>query len=198
MTTQLSSKKWLVAFFCTFVLLLALLVLFNFLIDPFGVFGDPLFDWYSYNATQNPRVAKIAYLDRHHDEYDSYIVGCSGSSSYPADLLNEYCGANFYNTIMYGADMLDIEQTCRYLIDNYTVKNIVLSLYLDNALFYDIEPNRLTLNMHQKASGGSKLSFYGRYLLLNPQFSIAKIRSKQSDTSLPQSFDVFDMLTGAY
>ena len=194
----MTSKKWLAAFFCTVALLLALMMLFNMLVDPFGVFGDAVFDWYSYDTTLNPRVAKIAYLDKHHDEYDSYIVGCSGSSSFPADRLDAYCGAKFFNMIMYGADMLDIEQTCRYLIDNYTVKNIVLSVYIDNALFYDIEPNRLTHNMHEKVSGGSRISFYGRYLMLNPQYSIAKIKSRQNDTYLPQAFDVFDMATGAY
>ena len=38
---------------------------------------------------------------------------------------------------MYGADMKDCEKIANYLIDNYTVKNLVLNVYLDNGLTYD-------------------------------------------------------------
>ena len=63
-------KKWLAAFFAFLALFCALIVAFNIAVDPFGVFGDKLFDYYSYNMTQNPRVAKIEYLDDNYEKYD--------------------------------------------------------------------------------------------------------------------------------
>ena len=46
---------------------LLLCVLINLLVDPFGVFGDRLLRWDSYDQTNNPRVAKLEYLERHHE-----------------------------------------------------------------------------------------------------------------------------------
>ena len=110
----MSFKKWIAVFISTVILVGALTAGFNALVDPFGIFGDVLFDWYAYDMTQNPRVAKIAYLDRHHEKYDSYIIGCSKTSSYSTEALNEYYGgASFYNMLMYGGDMYDIEMTAR-------------------------------------------------------------------------------------
>ena len=113
----MTSKKWLVMFAVTVLLIAVLLCTYNVLTDPFGVFGDPLMNWYSYNITNNPRAAKIAYLDEHYEDYDSYIIGCSSTSSFPVDAFNEYLDAKFYNLIMYGADMLDVEQTDDYIIE---------------------------------------------------------------------------------
>lgn len=47
----------------------------------------------------------------------------------PTESFNEMLNAKFYNLIMYGADMKDCEKIANYLIDNYTVKNLVLNVY---------------------------------------------------------------------
>ena len=65
------------------VLLLGLFPAINFLVDPFGVFGDPLFHWYGYNETNNPRVAKVAWLEEHKEDFDSYIIGESVAPGVP-------------------------------------------------------------------------------------------------------------------
>lgn len=194
----MSSKKWLIMFFLSIVLVFALLAGLNMLVDPFGVFGDILFDWHSYNVTMNPRIAKIEYLDEHYKEYDSYIIGCSATSSFPVEELNAYYDASFYNMIMYGADMEDVELTVAYMLENYHVENLILSVYIDNGVYYSVGEDTLTNNLHEKISGKSKLNFYSKYLFLNPRYAISKIQSKITDTYLPQPFDVFDTETGAY
>ena len=194
----MTSKKWIVVFFATILLLIMLLALFNLLVDPFGVFGDPIFNWYSYNMTMNPRVAKIAYINRNHERFDSFIIGSSGTSAFPTDMLNEHFDASFFNMFMYGSDMLHVEQTVRYLIDNFTVENLVLSVYIDSAIYFDTQHNHRTLKMHARTTGGSRLSFYRRFLIMDPQYSMDKIRSFRQRTYLPQSFNVFDTSTGAY
>ncbi|MBE6626272.1 MAG: hypothetical protein E7628_03685 [Ruminococcaceae bacterium] len=194
----MTSGKWIIMFVSTVLLIAILLCGFNILTDPFGIFGDPIMDWYSYNITNNPRAAKIAYLDKHHEEYDSYVIGCSSTSSFPVDALNKYLDANFYNLIMYGADMLDVEQTVDYIIENYTVKNIVLNVYIDNGVYYGDEPNKYTHSMHPNVDGTSKLEYYGRYLFLNPEYGISKIKAYKERTWLSQSYNIFDAETGAY
>ena len=193
------SKKWVILFLITVFVLAALLAALNLTADPFGAFGDRLLGWFSYDETNNPRVAKLSYLEQHHDEYDSYILGCSSTSSFPVDSFNELYDASFYNLIMYGADMRDCEKITRYLLDNYEVRNLVLNVYLDNGLEYDEESDRLTKNLHYKEDPDtSALSYYTRYLFADPRYSLAKLKALRTDTILPQTFDVFDEKTGCY
>ncbi len=194
----MSSKKWCKMFIFSVLLVTCLYAIFNVLVDPFGVFGDRILDWYSYDMTNNPRVAKTAYLDKHYNEYDSYIIGCSSTSSFPVQDLNKYFNANFYNLIMYGADMLDVEKTSEYIIENYKVKNLVLNVYITNGSKYDEEEDNITRNLHERVSKEFPINFYGRYMFLNYKYSLAKINAKLEDTYLTKPFDVFDVTTGAY
>lgn len=194
----MSAKKWCIMFASCVLLITVLLAGFNFVTDPVGVFGDYFFDWYSYNMTKNPRASKIAYLEKHHAEYDSYVLGASASSSFLPETLNCYTGAKFYNMIMYGADMLDLEQTCAYLIDNYEVKNIILNVAVTNGLHYDEEQSPILYNMHYKTNGTSPLSFYSRYLFMDPRYGLEKLQALGQNTLLSQPFDVFDTATGSY
>ena len=195
----MSSKKWVLVFLVTVLVLAALLAALNLAADPFGAFGDRLLSWFSYDETNNPRVAKFSYLEQHHDEYDSYILGCSSTSSFPVDAFNEAYGASFYNLIMYGADMRDCEKIAQYLVEHYEVKNLILNVYLDNGLTYDEESDRLTKNLHYKEDPDtSALSYYTRYLFADPRYALAKLKALHTDTILPQTFDVFDERTGCY
>ena len=191
----MNSKKWFITAGMAAIFSVIAILAFNVIEDPFGVFGD---EWYSYNETNNPRVAKIEYLKKNHEKYDSYVIGCSSTSSYPVAELNKYMDAKFYNMIMYGADMLDVEQTVYYLTNNYEVKNIFLNVYIANGYYYDYEPNKMTDSMHYLADGSSKLKFYSKYLFANPQYAYAKFCAKRNDRYLAESFDVFDEETGAY
>ena len=195
----MSSKKWVLVFLVTVFVLAALLAGLNLAADPFGAFGDKLLHWFSYDETNNPRVAKFTYLEQHHEDYDSYILGCSSTSSFPVDGFNELYDASFYNLIMYGADMRDCEKITQYLIEHYTVKNLVLNVYLDNGLEYDEESDRLTKNLHYKEDPAtSALSYYTRYLFADPRYALAKLKALRTNTILPQTFDVFDEQTGCY
>lgn len=194
----MTSKKWCIMFLVSLITVLGIIILLNVLVDPFGVFGDRIFNWYSHSFTNNPRVAKISYLDKHYEEYDSYIIGGSSTSSFTTEDLNKYFNAKFYNMIMYGSDMLDVEQTCKYILSNYNVKNIIVNVYLESTTVYDEEGDKLTKNLHAKVNGENKVSFYSRYLTVSPSYAFAKIRDAQKDTYLTQTFDVFDVETGAY
>lgn len=194
----MTSKKWLFLFVVTALLIAALIGLFNVLTDPFGVFGDPIMHWWSYDITNNPRTAKFTYLDKYHDKYDSYIVGCSSSSSFPPDAFNAYLDANFYNTIVYGADVLDSAQMIDYIIDNYGAKNIVLNVYIDNAIVYDEESNPYTHCMPAKLDGSSKIKYYARFLFANLEYGQKKIKYYKERTYLSHSYCIFDEENGSY
>ena len=195
----MNAKKWVLTFLLLALVLALGLAAFNYVTDPFAAFGDRFLNWFSYDETNNPRVAKISYLEQHHDEYDSYILGCSSTSSLQVSDFNKLYDANFYNLIMYGADMRDCEKIADYLIEHYEVKRLVLNVYLDNGFTYDDETDRLTRNLHYLTDPDtSALSFYTRYLFCDPRYGFAKLKNLRNDRLLPQSFDVFNEATGEY
>ena len=195
----MNAKKWVLTFLLLTLVLALGLAAFNYVTDPFAAFGDKFLNWFSYDETNNPRVAKISYLEQHHDEYDSYILGCSSTSSLQVSDFNKLYDANFYNLIMYGADMRDCEKIADYLIEHYEVKHLVLNVYLDNGFTYDDETDRLTRNLHYLTDPDtSALSFYTRYLFCDPRYGFAKLKNLRNDRLLPQSFDVFNEATGEY
>ena len=195
----MNAKKWVLTFLLFALVLVLGLAAFNYVTDPFAAFSDKFLNWFSYDETNNPRVAKISYLEQHHDEYDSYILGCSSTSSLQVSDFNKLYDANFYNLIMYGADMRDCEKIADYLIEHYEVKHLVLNVYLDNGFTYDDETDRLTRNLHYLTDPDtSALSFYTRYLFCDPRYGFAKLKNLRNDRLLPQSFDVFNEVTGEY
>ncbi len=194
----MSGRKWCVTALAAAIAVVAVIALLNVTVDPFGVFGDGVFDWYSYNMTNNPRSAKTAFLSNTGDKYDSFLVGCSSTSSFPTDAFDKALDAKFYNMIMYGADMSDCEKTVRYLIENHTVENIVLNVYLGNAVSYGTDDKSLTGGLHYKVSGEPAVNFYARHLFANPMYSLSKLSSLSKDEYLSLPFDVFDVRTGAY
>lgn len=191
-------KKWVLLFFATLLGCVVLFMAYNVMTDPFGVFGDPILDWYEYDMTMNPRVAKIAYLDRNHTNYDSYIIGSSKASSLPVGELNAYLDASFYNMTWYGGDLKDEVAAVRYLLENYAVKNIVLAVDPENAVLYDTEADPIKVNMHCKLDRSSPLRFYGKYLLANPQYGWEKLTAYLRRGYLVQPEAVYIAETGAY
>ena len=178
----MKAKSWVVMCLLLALALVLAVAALNFFVDPFGVFGQNV--WYSYAETLNPRVGKTAYLMEHADEYDSYLVGCSSTSSYPAEELNEYLDAKFYNTIVYGADMQDTRLTVAWLLEHCTVKNIVLNVYIDNGLTYATGEDSLSYKLHEAVSGAGKLGFYGGYLLASPQYALDKRKAQRDELLL--------------
>ena len=112
----------------------ALIVACNLVLDPFGVFGDKVLDWYGYDMAQNPQVAKVAYLEQHQGEYDSYVIGGSKASALSVDLLNDYLDASFYNLAGDREDLRTEGQLIRFLLNNYPVKHLVLAVSPDRAV----------------------------------------------------------------
>ncbi len=194
----MSSKKWLVMFVITALLLVAGIAGLNIIVDPFGAFGDKVMKWYEYDFTKNPRVAKISYIEQHMEEYDSYIVGSSSTSSFPVEQLNKYMNARFYNLFMYGADMYDVKQTAMYIMENYQVKNLVLNLGFINAMRYQQETDPYTGSLHYKTANTSRSDFLKRYLLANPNYALEKLKAYKNDSYLQNKYKVFEVSTGAY
>lgn len=193
-------RKWLIAFVASLGLAAAVVAGFNIVVDPFGVFGDKVLKWHSYNMVNNPRVAKIGYLDQYHERYNSYIIGGSKSSSISPELLNQYYGddAKFYSMLMYGGDFNDYEKTLYYLVDEYKPKNIVVHMSLQEISHFNEKATDFKQSLHAKVSGESKFSFYLDYLKLNPSYGYSKLEGYAKRAVDSFEYSQFIPETGVY
>ncbi|MGE5560786.1 MAG: polysaccharide deacetylase family protein [Chloroflexota bacterium] len=194
----MSLRKWLAVFLVTAIASAALVAGFNAAIDPFGLFGDRLLHWWSYDMTMNPRTAKIGWLAQNHGDYDSYIIGCSKTSSFPTELLNRYYGAKFYNMTMYGGDLSDVELTAKYILDNYGAKNIVINTGLNELTEFAFEADNMKGNLHAAVDGSNPFSFYSHYLFASPDYATRKLGAYLTKGYLVTADTVFSPATGAY
>lgn len=195
---HLSSGKWLVMLLVTALLLVMVVPIFNFITDPYGAFGDPVLEWWSYDMTMNPRVAKHNYLEKYHDNYDSSIIGASGSSILSVEALNSYLDASFYNTFFYYSNAQGFREIAEYLLDHYTVKNLVLNLSITAAANNPETDDILTKAQHWQVDGSSPLGFYARYLFASPLQGIQKLNYRKSDGYMPHGYKTITPETGEY
>lgn len=194
----MSAKKWIWVFVRTAAAVALLFAFFNAMVDPFGIFGDRILNWWSYDMTQNPRTAKIGWLDINHSDYDSYVIGCSKTGAFSTELLNEYYDAKFYNMLMYGGDLYDSEMTVKYLLENYEVKNIIVNTGLSELLYFNGEDDNMKGNLHAKTDDSSLLMFYGKYLFANPKYAVDKLTAYANDSYLVNENKVFIPETGEF
>lgn len=170
--------KWLLVFVIVLVVSVGCLASVNILIDPFGVFGDHLLNFYEYNMTNNPRVAKVKYLDMNHKNYDSYVIGGSKSSSINPNKLKEYFkDSSFYNDFVYGGTFRDYEMEVKYILDNYEVKNIILHESLHEVETEPFGDKNINNMYHVNLLGGNKFEFYKKFLFLDLKQSYNKLVS---------------------
>lgn len=193
----MSSKKWILILLAVIMTAVCCCAAFNILVDPFGVFGDPVLDWYGYNETNAPGIAKLAWLDRNYERFDSYIIGSFAAASYDVEQLNAYMDAAFYNLSVYDSDAGDYRDLARYALENYRVKNLVLSLGIDEAAASDGVRDAGS-RIHARASGESLPGFYLKYALTTPVQSLKKLVRLTRDTELPQYFELFSASSGCY
>lgn len=196
----MSLKKWLVSFFAAGAVTALAFIVFQTAVDPFGVFADKLLNWYDYDMTSNPRIAKIEYLDRNYEKYNSYIIGSSKTSSYPVSKLNEYYGGDtsFYNMLVYGGDLYDERQMAEYVIEHYNVKNIIINIGLEEACGYNAEVDPVKENLHAKLDGSNVPLFYAKYAVLNPEYAFNKLKAYARRDYLPTEDDCFISETGEF
>lgn len=176
-------KRWLAAAMMAVVLAICWIGL-NILVDPFGVFGDRLYQWYGYNMTENPAVAKISYLERSDAAYDTYILGGEAAGAYPVDQFNEIFRVQCYNLSLDVCKPEQYREMAEYVVRQRGAKNLILSLGLQETAEQDSSGET-----HPKLTGENMAGFYLRYALSSPRYSLAKLEARKTDTVLPQSFD---------
>lgn len=195
----MKNTRWFITLIITLLISGIIISAFNYIIDPFGVFGDRFLKWHSYNMANNPRIAKIAYLDQYYENYNSYVIGGSKSSPISPAILNKYYkDANFYSMLMYGGDFYDYEKTLYYIIDNYDVENIVIHMSMHEISHYNQPATAINSELSSKVTEDSLFKFYLRFLTLNLKYSFKKIEGLFRRQIDPFQYSQFRATDGTY
>lgn len=194
----MKSRNFIVSVVVSVVLIIGIIAGFNYYTNPFGVVKETGLNWSSYNFTENPRTAKITYLDNNYTDYNSYIIGSSGASAFPTDTLDHYNNKKNYNLFYYGADMYDSLNTVNYIIEKYNVDEILLPISFSSTVNYHTVDDDLNYTMDYQVEKTSPIKFWTRYLLANPQFGMDKIEASKEDSYFQKKFDVFIPNSGLY
>jgi len=188
----MTAKRWFIMLFCAVIILTAFVVALNILVDPFSVFGDHLYDWYSYGMTNNPKAAKYTYIDNMRGEYDAFVIGPSGSSGFSTDVLEKYTGLRWYNMFHYGTNLEYSKKLAEYLLENHHPKQLLLCLPAVSAVSYS--PDIPDITYEQPLKPFWRL----RFLFANPKYSTEKIKAYTQRSYIQQANDVFIAETGEY
>lgn len=188
-------KRQLLIFILAIFSAIFIFAALNYFCNPFGAFENDF--WFSYSMTRNPRTAKISYLELYGENYDSFVVGSSGSSAFVTEKLEEVTGEKFYNCFYYGADMKDVKDTVLYL-KKFKPKQILFPLTFSFAENYDTGEDDLHYRMNYKASGKDRREYILDYLFLDINYVLDLKKAKSEDSYIPKAFDVFVEKTGNY
>ena len=143
------AKSLLVTLLFTLSTCLSPLSGYNAALDSFVDLGQQAATWYEEGTLPDRPAADLAWLDQHWQEYDSYVIGSSWTSSLPTQKLNQYMNASFYNMAWYGGNLTDHRNTALYLLEHYQVKNLILSIDPQNTDLFNIRSTPIKGSSYQ-------------------------------------------------
>lgn len=156
-------KNWNRSFIYLVLLSLSLLVLINYLVNPFNVFDHKVL---IYDGQPNERFTKINYLIKNNKKYNSYILGSSRSGILNPVLFNTNKGDKFYNLSVSSCTVYDVYIMVEYIVNNFDVKSLIIQIDPD-IIFHNFkhsETDFLRLH-HPFVTDESIVNFKSKYLL---------------------------------
>ena len=156
-------KNWNRNFIYLVLLSLSLIVLINYLVNPFNVFDHKVL---IYDGQPNERFTKINYLIKNNKKYNSYILGSSRSGILNPVVFNTKKGDKFYNLSVSSCTVYDIHNMVDYIVKSFDVKSLIIQIDPD-IIFHNFkhsETDFLRLH-HPFVTDESILNFKSKYLL---------------------------------
>ena len=160
--------------------------------SPRGALGDPFQDWWAYDMTAAPGVAKPAWVDANREDYDSFILGAD-DSALPVEELNLLLDAGFYDLSIPGAGPETLARAAEWLLSGGEVKNLVLELSPALAAAPAGEAPALGWQLR----GGSRLLQWAKALFADPRPGLEKLERRDSQGYLPETWALVLPGTGA-
>ena len=111
----MKAKKWAILFTGAVILCLAVIVLTNYLVDPFGYFRAQGGEYQELNEDYYLREIKAERIQNYSDEYDAYLIGGSKAGALSTKKLKELDGYNYYNCWQLSGNFQDYYYYSKYI-----------------------------------------------------------------------------------
>ncbi len=156
---MMSNRTWNYWVAAAFLLGGLAVVMFNYFVDPYELFGHP---YLRSGYAVNERFRKVNHL-LHNESHDSYILGSSVMGVFDPDVANRITGHSFYNLSFLSGTPQEAFDSLRALKRHgKPIKEVLIGI--DFYQFYE-RPHIMSTNRpHPAVSGKSWLSFYSSYL----------------------------------
>lgn len=167
MEKRMSYKKWFL--YSTLIIFLSpiTIALVNYIVDPFAIF------WRDHNTIVQPseRYNKIKYLDKHHSNYDAYMIGSSRIGTTEISAIETYKpDLKFYNLTLGASTLRQHADVINYMIAHqYPIKFLYLQVDVyDNFVTARHSKETLIYRFAPPIGEGNNLEFYRDYLISFP------------------------------
>lgn len=167
MEQRMSYKKWFL--YGSFIIFLSPIViaLVNYLVDPFAIF------WRDYHAIVQPseRYNKIKFLDKHHLNYNAYMIGSSRIGTTEVSAIEKYKpDMKFYNLTLGASTLRQHADVIHYMIEHhFPIKFLYLQVDVYDNFVNDHHSKEALLYRFAPPIGeGTSWAFYRDYLMSFP------------------------------
>lgn len=175
-------KKLLAKFLVFTIVLGAIFIPVNVIIDPYNIFH---WDCPKDNGVEpNKNYIKTKYVLNNPDKFDSFLFGSSRAGFMDIELLNSITGDHWYDMASSEAVVAEHVNTLNVLIKNGIIPKNVFVMVDDISCFVDPAMHENMLYRVPYPNGGivSKLEFYAKYCDLLTDFqSLSVIKSHVSE-----------------
>lgn len=168
-------KKLIIKFVVFSLILAAIFVPVNVVIDPYNIFHyeEPRDN----GVEPNKNFIKTKYVLNNKDKFDSFLFGSSRAGFMDIDYLSELTGETWYDMASSEATVAEHVNTLRVLIKNGIVPKSIFVMVDDISCFVDPALHENMLYRVPYPSGGpiSKLEFYAKYCDLITTYESLKV-----------------------
>ena len=166
---KMNDKRFSVILLCVIFVYLFSVALINIVVDPFCIFRTPFL---KVQAQINDRYAKIEFLKKGKERFNSYMMGSSRLLLTHPEVVEKYIPtAKFYNLAIIFGTMYEHTLHLKYLIENgHPVKNLYIGLDMDMytvATMHDDKDSLLKL--HYGVLKKNPIEFYWSYMSIFPK-----------------------------
>lgn len=188
-------KKWIKYWFGIIFLSAVLLISVNYIIDPLNILHTKFL---KQEYQMNERFLKIEYLTKHHEKYNSYMLGSSRIGTTHPSFVEQYIPhSKFYNLTIASGNLSDYLIHLKYFIKHkFELENLYIQIDIANMGYYGNSHLGNLGTYYPPVENKSLTIFYLEYLTsFQPLSIIGKIKKNFQEES---QIEYFLETTGSY
>ncbi len=166
-------KIWIKIFGLFSLSAVFMVILTNYLIDPFGVFQTTLL---KRHFQDNERYLKVEFLKEHKQTFNTFMMGSSRIGTTDPDVLEKYIpNSRVYNLSISASNIEDYVKYLHYFIQNdYPLTTLYLQIDYQDMMSFGHRDDDYLLRYHPDILDENHLYYYWKYLSITPTLNLKR------------------------